>query len=35
MLYAISKLKENAAKRTITIIKRDIPQWDIIKEIKE
>ena len=35
MLYAINKLKENAAKRTIAIIKGDIPQWDIVEEIKE
>ena len=35
MLYAISKLKENAAKRIKVIIKGDIPQWDIVKEIKE
>ena len=35
MLYTINKLKENAMKRTIIIIKGDIPQWDIVKEKKE
>ena len=35
MLYAISKLKENAIKRTMTIIKGGVPQWDIFKKIKE
>ena len=35
MLYIISKLKENTAKRTIAIIKGGVSQWDIIEEIKE
>ena len=35
MLYTVNKLKENTAKRTIAIIKRDVSQQDIIKKIKE